>query len=818
MSVVSTQCDEESPRRNGDGRGSADDQAGGLDGTADTRQAAWFGLADEGEPLAGGVFAGVVFDRPIEQVLTYRVPGRLGKVIQAGQRVRVPLGRGDKLAVGYCVRIDHQAPQGLDPMRIKEVVEVLDSTPLIDRGMLELTRWLADYYACSWGQALDAAVPAGVKKHAGTRVGTFLVVPEETREALRAKAIEPRLSAKQAAVLEILTRTDDPLTTADVCRLAKCGPGPIHALQKLGLVHSVRRRLPMGLSGRAAAGDHSGAAANGPPGASVTARAQPPGEATDRPALVLTAEQAATLARIEPALESGGFAPFLIHGVTGSGKTEVYLSAIERVVARGREAIVLVPEISLTPQTIRRFRRRFARVAVLHSHLSDAERHRHWQSIASGDIQVVVGVRSAVFAPARKLGLIVIDEEHESTFKQETIPRYHARDVAVKRAQMEGIPILLGSATPSLETWRNAERGRYTRLSMPMRVGGRPMPEVEIIDLRHEKATVGGLSESLRQAMIQALQENGQVILLLNRRGFHTFVICPKCGQVVKCHACDVAATYHKSRHILVCHTCDAERACPPACPSCRATGLHYGGIGTERLEREIQSAFPEYPSRRMDSDTMRTPGSHEAVLAAFKAGEVRILLGTQMIAKGLDFPNVTLVGVVNADTALHLPDFRAAERTFQLVAQVAGRTGRGDRPGRVLVQTYTPEHPAIRAAIRHDYQAFVADELPEREKYGVPPFGRLVRMIARGPEESVVYAYLKDLAAALRREADPSVRILGPAPAPILKIRNLYRFHIQLRCPNPRPLQALARTVPASIPAPHGVELAVDVDPIHML
>jgi primosomal protein N' (replication factor Y) len=677
--------------------------------------------------------------------------------------------------------------------------------------MLELTRWLADYYACSWGQALDAAVPAGVKKHAGTRVGTFLVVPEETREALRTKAIEPKLSAKQSAVLDVLARTDGPLTTADVCRLAKCGPAPVQALQKMGLVHFVRRRLPVGLSDRAPAGDQ-------PAGTTVTAASQPSTEANPRPALVLTDEQSATLARIEPVLESGGFAPFLIHGVTGSGKTEVYLSAIERVVARGKEAIVLVPEISLTPQTIRRFRRRFARVAVLHSHLSDAERHRHWQSIASGEIEVVVGVRSAVFAPARKLGLIVIDEEHESTFKQETVPRYHARDVAVKRAQMEGIPILLGSATPSLETWRNAERGRYTRLSMPMRVGGRPMPEVEIIDLRHEKTPLGGLSETLRQAMTRALQDQGQVILLLNRRGFHTFVICPKCGQVVKCHACDVAATYHKSRHLLVCHTCDAERACPPACPSCRATALHYGGIGTERLEREIQTAFPEYASRRMDSDTMRSPGSHEAVLAAFKAGEVRILLGTQMIAKGLDFPNVTLVGVVNADTALHLPDFRAAERTFQLVAQVAGRTGRGDRPGRVLVQTYTPEHPAIRAAIRHDYLAFVAHELPEREKYGVPPFGRLVRLIARGPEESVVFAYLKDLAAALRREADPSVRILGPAPAPILKIRNLYRFHIQLRCPNPRPLQALARAVPASIPAPHGVELAVDVDPIHLL
>ncbi len=727
MSMIPEQGDQQPPGHDDDRRVHSDDPTRGVDRSNGGHQIAWFGMADEGELLAGGVYAGVVFNRPIEQVLTYRVPDRLAKVIRAGQRVRAPLGRGDKLAVGYCVQVEDRAPERLDPTRIKAVVEVLDPTPLIDRKMLDLTRWLADYYVCSWGQALDSAVPAGVKRHAGTRVGTFLVVPEETREAMKAHAVEPRLSAKQAAVLEILARSDEPLTTADVCRLAKCSPVPIQALQKMGLVHSIRRRLPLGLGPPSTVGRRHQVASDGSPegleaGSSTAGRST--GDSPEGSPWTLTDDQAATLARIEPALDAGGFAPFLIQGVTGSGKTEVYLSAIERVVARDREAIVLVPEISLTPQTIRRFRRRFARVAVLHSHLSDAERHRHWQSIASGEIEVVVGVRSAIFAPARKLGLIVIDEEHESTFKQETTPRYHARDVAVKRAQMEGIPILLGSATPSLETWRNAQRGRYTRLSMPARVGGRPMPGVEIIDLRHDKAPVGGLSESLRQAMLRALQEGGQVILLLNRRGFHTFVICPKCGNVVKCHACDVAATYHKSRHVLICHTCDAERACPPACPSCRATGLHYGGIGTERLEREILTAFPEYASRRMDSDTMRTPGSHEQVLAAFRAGDVQILLGTQMIAKGLDFPNVTLVGVVNADTALHLPDFRAAERTFQLVAQVAGRTGRGSRPGRVLVQTYAPEHPAIRAAMQHDYEAFVASELPEREKYGVPPFG----------------------------------------------------------------------------------------------
>jgi primosomal protein N' (replication factor Y) (superfamily II helicase) len=534
----------------------------------------------------------------------------------------------------------------------------------------------------------------------------------------------------------------------------------------------------------------------------------------------LTPEQQGVLDRLSPALEGDAFATFLIHGVTGSGKTEVYLSAIEKVVARGRQAIVLVPEISLTPQTIRRFKRRFPRVAVLHSHLSDAERHRHWQSIASGEVQVVVGARSAVFAPARRLGLIVIDEEHESTFKQETTPRYHARDVAVMRAKFERVPVLLGSATPALETWQNAERGRFTRLTMSERVGGRPMPEVALIDLRHEKTPLAGLSETLRQAMIRALDDGGQVMLLLNRRGFHTFVMCPnpKCARVVKCDACDVALTYHKGRRLLICHTCDAQRPCPPACPYCAGQKLHYGGVGTERLEREVVLSFPNRVVKRMDSDTMRTPGSHEAVLSSFKSGEVDILLGTQMIAKGLDFPNVTLVGVVNADTALHMPDFRAAERTFQLVAQVAGRTGRGDKPGLVLVQTCCPDVAAISCAIHHDYLGFIATELPEREKLGMPPFGRLVRVIARGPDELVVRNYMEQLAEALRAVAPKSVRLMGPAPAPVLKIRNLYRYHFRLLAPSPKPLQELLHAVTTSVTLPGGVELGVDVDPVSML
>lgn len=785
-------------------------------------QAAWFGLDQGATEESGASFVGVVVNRPIDQVLTYRAPARTVRAIQPGQRVRVPLGRGNRLAVGYCVSTDVTPPEGLDSRKLKGVAEVIDPVPLIDGKMLALTRWMAEYYMCSWGQALDSAVPAGVRNQSGTRVGTFLLVPNETRQALKEQTLKPRLSPKQAAALEVLCRTEEPLTLSDVCRRARCTSAPVLALRRQGLVHSVRRRLSFELDGSArglgsgpvhgdrAAGTEGG---SGETGSQTSAGGPPP-----PPRLVLTGEQGSALAALAPALQGDAFAPFLIHGVTGSGKTEVYLSAIEQVVARGREAIVLVPEISLTPQTIRRFRRRFDRVAVLHSHLSDVERHRHWQSIAAGRVEVVVGARSAIFAPTRRLGLIVIDEEHESTFKQETVPRYHARDVAVKRAQLERVPVLLGSATPSLESWNNADRGRYTKLAMPSRVEGRPMPAVDIIDLRREKRFVGGLSETLRQAMHQALEAGGQVILLLNRRGYHTFVVCPRCGHVLKCHSCDVAVTYHKGRHQLICHTCDAERACPPACPGCSSPHLHYGGIGTERLEREVQATFPNHLCRRMDSDTMRRPGSHEQVLAAFKAGEVQILLGTQMIAKGLDFPNVTLVGVVNADTALHLPDFRAAERTFQLVAQVAGRTGRGDRAGRVLVQTYCPEHPAIMHAVSHDYEGFAASELPERARFGVPPFGRMVRLIARGPEESAVHDYLKSLATGLREAADPSVRILGPAPAPIIKIRNLFRFHLQARCPSARPLQLMMRDLAGRFLLPASIELAVDVDPISML
>ena len=414
--------------------------------------------------------------------------------------------------------------------------------------------------------------------------------------------------------------------------------------------------------------------------------------------------------------------------------------------------------------------------------------------------------------------MIVIDEEHESTFKQETAPRYHARDVAVKRAQLERVPVLLGSATPSLESWQNSERRRYTRLVMPNRVEGRPMPAVDVIDLRHEKQLLGGLSETLRQAMHRALDEEGQVILLLNRRGYHTFVVCPRCGYVVKCHSCDVAVTYHRGRHILICHTCDAERPCPPACPACAAPCLHYGGIGTERSGARGPGnvSEPRLPQDglRLDAQARQSrggPGGLQGRQGAHSAGHPDDRQGTR-------FPQRDARGGGQRRHGAAPAGLCAAERTFQLVAQVAGRTGRGDRPGRVLVQTYCPDHPAIRHAVLHDYEGFVRGELPERTKFGVPPFGRMVRLIARGPEEAAVSDFMKKLAAGLCQAAPASVRILGPAPAPIIKIRNLYRFHLQARCPSARPLQSLMREVPGRYPTPQGIELAVDVDPISML
>jgi primosomal protein N' (replication factor Y) len=735
--------------------------------------------------------ATIVFPTGPAQEFDYLVPDAMLGTLQAGCRVMIPFGRGDRQVQGYCVRVETKSP---GPRKLKEIAELVDDVPLLRPTMMQLTRWMSDYYICDWGQVLESVVPAGVRDAAGTRLTTLL----SCEPAVKGKLGEQKLPKKQLQIMEILEASAAPLTLQQLLRAAHCTAGPVTALRRRGLIRTQNVRL-----------------------STTDVSEEPAEQERDHE---LNVDQQAALDSILRPLRAAQHETILLHGITGSGKTEVYIRAIQEVVSYGRQAIVLVPEISLTPQVRQRFRARFGNVAVLHSHLTNAERHAHWQRISRGEVSVVVGARSAVFAPTPHLGLIILDEEHESTFKQETAPRYHARDVALFRAKSENVPLVLGSATPSLETFHRAQTGEFKLVEMPRRVYNRPLPDVLTVDLRHESKEhgYGGvLSRPLRRAMEQALRDDGQVILLLNRRGYSTHIQCPNCGEPLKCPNCDISLTHHRRQELVMCHYCDYEIPPPRTCPSCNSPQIRFGGYGTEKLEAEVRGKFGEYRALRMDTDSMQKPGSHEKALAQFRDGEAQILVGTQMIAKGLDFPNVTLVGVVNADTALHLPDFRAAERTFHLLVQVAGRTGRGERGGRVLVQTLSPDHPAIQAAARHDYQLFAKEELANRQAWSYPPFTSMVRMVVRGPREPVAKEFAQHFAKLLTEafEADKvAARLLGPAPAPIARLRGLHRFHLQVQADYGPALHAAIKRVLPKLAPPDDVQWIVDVDPLDML
>jgi primosomal protein N' (replication factor Y) len=745
-------------------------------------------------PQKVSLFADVVFNRPLDHAYTYALRDELRDKIGVGKRVRAPFGRGDKGTIGYCVRLTETAPA----RAVKEIIGVLDDDALLDDNLLRLTRWMADYYLCGWGQVLNAVVPAGARERAGTRKLVFLeIVPDA-----ELPTPVPELTAKQTTALQQLRNLGRAVEIRHLARLARCGSSPVEALVTKGFARRVQQRV-----------EH------------FTDTTE---ETTPDDPLVLNGDQDIVWKQLEPAIRSSGFNAFLLHGVTGSGKTEIYLRAIEEVLKQGKEALVLVPEISLTPQTIQRFKGRCGEVAVLHSHLGDAERGGHWRRVAAGQVHVVVGARSSVFAPARKLGLIVIDEEHEATYKQESTPRYHARDVAVMRARLENIPIILGSATPSLESFHNAQRGQYQLLELPQRVLDRPLPDVGVIDLCHQgppKGRFSAVSGPLDHAMRETLKDGGQVMLLLNRRGYSTHIHCPACGYVDGCKFCDLALTYHKVRDVMLCHYCGFEKEPLRICPTCGQAAVRYQGLGTEKLQAEIEDRFGGYVVRRMDSDSMRKPGSHAKVLGAFRRGEIHILLGTQMIAKGLDFPNVTLVGVVNADIGLNVPDFRSAERTFQLLAQVAGRTGRGPRGGKVLIQTFTPDHPCIAFAAEHDYAGFAAAELATRRAHNYPPFQRLARVIIRSRDQQAASDFADRMALAfseafnqLAKGGPIEVRLLGPAEAPVFRMKGYYRFHFQLQSPSPGMLHQVFRAVVPTLRPPSGVEFTLDIDPFEML
>jgi len=693
---------------------------------------------------------------------------------------------------------------------IRPLDKLVTERPILGPNLLRLARWMGDYYCCPVETAMRAVLPQVVRKGDAFKQRLAARLTRPVDDALIAE-MEKR-APKQAAIVETLrgavaegteneppdTRQPGFMPVGVLLKQAGSDRGSLMALTRKGLVV-----LESEIVGR---DPHEG----------ETFIHAAPHE--------LNAEQAAVFEQVCRALDKPE-KPILLHGVTGSGKTEIYLQGIQRVLDRGQGAIMLVPEIALTPQTVERFKSRFAamqrEVAVLHSHLSEGERHDEWHKINDGRARIVIGARSAVFAPVEKLGLIVVDEEHENSYKQEDPPRYHARDLAVVRGNLEGCVVLLGSATPSLESFHNSQSGKYQLLRMTQRIDDRKMPYFRIVDMRMEGSPEKGpaiISEKLRQAIEARLERKEQTILFLNRRGFSTSLSCEKCGYVAKCPNCSVSLTFHRAENRIVCHICGHTAIAPAKCPECKDPGIKYSGVGTEKVEETVSRIFPKATVRRMDADTMTRKEAYREALSAFRSRKIDILLGTQMIAKGLHFPNVTLVGIVNADISLRLPDFRAAERTFQLLTQVAGRAGRGDVEGEVFVQSFTPHHPAIQFARHHDFEGFAEQEIEWRKQWEYPPFTKMVLITGRSPHEERGRFSMETLARRLRELLPPNTTIADPTPAPLEKSHGNYRFHLMLRTHSVLKLSRALREVLAKLTFPEDVTVTVDVDAYQLM
>jgi len=735
----------------------------------------------------------VIIDRAIHRELDYAVPEALSGSVSIGSRVRVPFR--DKSALATVVAtLEHSEAKGIRPIEA-----IVGQGPILSEPLLELANWMSTYYCCPPETVMRSLLPQVIRKaQIGWKKQLFVQparkINKEELEKLRRRA--PR----QAELLEAIARLNSPVRAAKLLSQTSLDNQTLRALARRGLVELREEAVERDPH----AGEEFVATSN----------------------LKLNAEQARALSQVADALASPETArPILLHGVTGSGKTEIYLQAIRAALDRGHSAIVLVPEISLTPQTVERFKGRFAEerdaVAVLHSHLSEGERHDEWHKIHSGRARIVIGARSAVFAPLKKLGLIIVDEEHETTYKQEEAPRYHARDVAVVRAKIEKCAVVLGSATPSLESYHNATTGKYQLAILTERVDQRQMPLIRIVDLRQErrkeKATAI-LSEKLLKAIADRLEKREQTILFLNRRGFSTSLLCSSCGEARNCPNCSVALTFHRHAARLSCHLCGHTAAVPKKCPACGKEALIYAGFGTEKVESTVMQIFPKAVVRRMDADSMTRKEAYRETLRNFRAGKIDILVGTQMIAKGLHFPNVTLVGIINADLALHLPDFRAGERTFQLLTQVAGRAGRGETSGEVFVQTYTPFSPSIQFARHHDFAGYFQQELEFRERCDFPPFKHAILITVRSAHEGRAKLSAETLVRRLREALGPEFILGDASPAPLEKLQGQFRFHILLRGDAIMRLSRLVRETLDKLPFPEDVAAAVDVDPYQLL
>ena len=737
----------------------------------------------------------VIIDRAIQREFDYSVPETLADRIGIGSRVRVPFR--DKSALATVLATLEQS----DAKGIRPIEALVGEAPSISESLLDLAKWMGTYYCCPLETVMRSLLPQVIRRaEISWKKQLFVQAPskvdmsepdwQQKIDNLRKRA--PR----QAELLEAIAKLDKPILAAQLLRQTSFDNQTLRALAKRGLIELREEAVE-----RDPHADEQFIATTN---------------------IEVNPEQALALGKITEALITPENAkPILLHGVTGSGKTEIYLQAIRTALERGRSAIVLVPEISLTPQTVERFKSRFAEmhevVAVLHSHLSQGERHDEWHKIHSGRARIVIGARSAVFAPLKELGLIIVDEEHETTYKQEEAPRYHARDVAVVRAKIEKCAVVLGSATPSLESYHNATTGKYELLTLTQRVDNQRMPLIRIVDLRLErrKGKIAPiLSEKLSQAIADRLEKREQTILFLNRRGFSTSLLCSNCGEARNCPNCSVALTFHRHMARLSCHLCGHTAAVPKKCPECGKDALIYAGFGTEKVESTVSQFFPKANVRRMDADSMTRKEAYRETLRNFRTGKIDILVGTQMIAKGLHFPNVTLVGIINADLALHLPDFRAGERTFQLLTQVAGRAGRGETAGEVFVQTYTPFSPSIQFARHHDFAGYFQQELEFRERCDFPPFKHAVLITVRSAHEGRAKLSAETLVRRLKESLGSEFTLGDATPAPLEKLQGQFRFHILLRGEAIMRLSRLIRETLDKLPLPEDVIATVDVDP----
>ncbi len=747
------------------------------------------------------MFVEVVVDHPAARIVKpfhYSVPENLRSSVSVGSAVIVPFG--PRRVTGYVVGTVDKP----DVPNVKDVLGLAGDAQPLPPDMMELARWMGGRYLCRPSEAIAQMFPVAVRRKrasARTEARVELAVSSEEAEAV-ASRLEGR-APRQAEILRAAAREAAACVAADAkaasVRFGRAYAPAVRALARKGILRVTRVEVMRSPA----------TGALGPPAADAPAR--------------LTPDQARALAAILEAFALARPKPILLHGVTASGKTEVYLRAIAHAIDRGKGAILLVPEIALTPRMVRDLHARFGRaVAVLHSRLSVGERYDEWRRVRSGDARVVIGARSAVFAPVPDLGLIVVDEEQEGSYKQEDAPRYHAREVALERARMIGCPCVLGSATPSVESFHRALGGEYEYVELPRRIDDRPLPTVEIVDMREELASGNRsvFSRALARALASRLERGEQTVLFINRRGHSTFVLCRECGHVMRCPQCDVALTYHAGDSALRCHYCEHEERAPDVCPRCESRYIRYFGAGTEKVESEVRRAFPQARVVRMDLDTTSRKGASERIVNEFAAGKHDILVGTQMVAKGHDFPGVTLVGVVSADTSLNLPDFKAGERTFQLLTQVAGRAGRGDTPGHVVVQTYAPDHYAVRYAVANDYRGFYEAEARARRDALYPPFAHLALVVASGEDPGLVERHARALGCALRRgiegaRAREGARVLGPAPCVVKRVRGMHRWQILVKGASVEDVCGLVREALEACGTPtRGVSIQTDIDP----